>query len=225
MKRTISLIAIAALGVAAAAKPPAKPLAKPAAPQAAGAQIGTWTVEASQMAANMQSGQFSVPVHITMTRSDGSTVQADRAVGNFKQKRIALYGNVQVHDVSGNFGLQSGQSSQSGQSRGPSTLTADQLLVNDKTRLYDARGNVHYEQGDSTATSDLAHLNDKTHELTMTGKVHVVQGDRSLDADSVVYNTQTGQGTADNNVQMQFPGTNVEIATPKPITIKGPAIP
>ncbi|HET7813018.1 MAG TPA: LptA/OstA family protein [Candidatus Baltobacteraceae bacterium] len=222
MKRTFSLIAIAAIGVAAAAKPPAKPPAKAPAAQTSTAQIGTWTVEASEMAANMQTGQFSVPVKITMTRSDGSTVQGDRAVGNFKQKRIALYGNVSVHDVSGNFGLQSGQA---GQSRGPSTLTTDQLLVNDKTRLYDARGNVHYEQGDSTATSDAAHLNDKTHELTMTGKVHVVQGDRSLDADSVVYNTQTGQGSANNNVQMQFPGTNVEIATPKPITIKGPAIP
>lgn len=184
--------------------------------------VGVWTVEADEMSANMTTGQFSVPHKLLMTRSDGSTVQGDRAVGNFKKKRIALYGDVQVHDVSGSFGLQSASADQN---RGPATLTSDDLLIDDRTRLYDARGNVHYEQGETIATSDLAHLNDKTHELTLTGHVHAVQGERSLDSQMAVYNTLTGQGTAQNDVRMEFPGITPEIATPKPITIKGPAIP
>ena len=213
MKRAAFAVVLAAATIAAAKTGPAP---KPA------AIVGTWNVQASQMSANLGSGQFSVPVHVTMTRADGSTVDGDRAVGNFKRKRIALYGNVVVHDVSGSFGLQSGQSAQG---RGPATLTTNQLLVDDRTRLYDARGNVHYEQGDVKVDSQNAHLNDATHVLQLTGSVHIVQGDRLLDADQATYNTQTGHGVAENNVRMEFPGVTPEIATPKPITIKGPAIP
>jgi lipopolysaccharide assembly outer membrane protein LptD (OstA) len=61
--------------------------------------------------------------------------------------------------------------------------------------------------------------------LTLVGKVHVVQGDRTLDADTATYNTQTGTGEADDNVLVTFPGVTPSIATPKPITVKGPAIP
>ncbi|MFN2448297.1 MAG: LptA/OstA family protein [Candidatus Baltobacteraceae bacterium] len=212
MKRALPALVLAALTAAAP---------KPHAP-AASAAVGTWNVSAAQMDANLTTGQFSVPVPLVMTRSDGSTVQGDRAVGNFKLKRIALYGNVSVHDVSGSFGLQSGQSAQG---RGASTLTSDELLVNDRTRLYDARGNVHYEQGDTKVDAQTAHLNDKTHQITLDGNVHIVQGDRLLDADKAVYNTQSGEGVAQNNVRMEFPGVTPQIATPKPITIKAPKIP
>lgn len=218
------IVASIAIGAAPAAPPANKPGPKPAAKAAAknNATVGTWTVQASEMAANLASGQFAVPTHVTMTRSDGSTVEGDRATGNFKQKRISLFGNVKVHDASGSFGLQSaGQA----QGRGPATLTADQLNVDDTTRLYDAGGNVHYEQGDSKVDAQTAHLNDKTHVLQLTGNVHVVQADRDLYADTAVYNTQTGEGTAANNVRMEFPGVNPEFATPKPINVKGPKIP
>jgi lipopolysaccharide assembly outer membrane protein LptD (OstA) len=207
VKRALLLIAAVAL-MAAGAKTQAK--------------VGEWNMATAQLNANLRTGAFSAPQHVTLTRQDGSVVTADRATGNYRQKQASLYGHVSVHDASGTFGLKSAQKSSS---RGPATLTADQLQLNDTTHIYDASGNVHYEQGDTTADAQTAHLNDTTHELQLTGKVHVVQGDRKMDADSAVYNTQTGDGTAQNNVTMTFPGVTPSIATPKPITIKGPAIP
>ncbi len=127
-----------------------------------------------------------------------------------------------VHDQSGNFGLQSGDA---GQSKGPATLTSDQLSVNDTTHLFDAKGHVHYAQGDTVADSQTAHLNDATHQLTLTGDVHVVQGDRDLYAATGTYNTKSGAGIADTDVRIEFPGITPQIATPKPINIKGPKIP
>ncbi|HEY9180920.1 MAG TPA: LptA/OstA family protein [Candidatus Baltobacteraceae bacterium] len=193
-------------------------------PQQASAKVGEWTLVADQLSANLASGQFSVPVHVSMTRADGSTVVADRATGNYKQHEAQLYGNVTVHDASGTFGLKSAQGTQAS-SRGPATLTADEVQLDDNSHLYDASGNVHYVQGDTDITADTAHLNDTTHELDLKGKVHVVQGDRTLDADSATYNTQSGSGEADNNVTVTFPGVTPSIATPKPIKIKGPGIP
>lgn len=220
MKRALALVLLAAT-VAAAAKTAPKTAPKRATVPAA-AHVGLWDVKTDKMAANMQTGQFSAPDHVTMTRVDGSVVQADRAVGNYKEKRVSLYGNVSINDVSGSFGLQSGAAAQG---KGPATLTSDELFVNDKTRLYDATGHVHYVQGDTTADADTAHLNDKTHELRLEGSVHVVQGDRTLDSETAVYNTKSGSGTADNNVRITFPGITPEIATPKPIVVKGPKIP
>jgi lipopolysaccharide export system protein LptA len=129
-----------------------------------------------------------------------------------------------VHDATGTFGLNSAQGTQA-QSRGPATLTADELQLDDKARLYDASGNVHFTQGDTTLDAKTAHLNDATHVLDLAGKVHVVQGDRTLDADRATYNTQIGSGEANNNVLITFPGITPTIATPKPIKIKGPGIP
>lgn len=157
-----------------------------------------------------------------MTRADGSVIKADRANGNYKKKQAVLVGNVSVHDTSGTFGLSSAKGTQA-QSRGPATLTSDRLRVDDEAHLYDANGNVHYEQGDTHVDAASAHLDDATHILTLTGKVHIVQADRTLDAQTASYNTQTGSGEADSNVVMTFPGVTPSIATPKPI--KAPVIP
>jgi lipopolysaccharide export system protein LptA len=186
--------------------------------------VQPWTLITDQVNANMASGAFSAPDHVKMTRTDGSTVEADRANGNFKQHQASLFGHVTIHDASGTFGLKSAQGTQA-QSRGPATLTADELRVDDQTHLYDANGNVHFTQGDTTADAQTAHLNDATHVLTMTGKVHLVQGNRIIDAESATYNTRSGFGEADKNVTIMFPGITPSIATPKPIKIKGPAIP
>lgn len=183
-----------------------------------------WHLVTDQLHANMRTGAFSAPDPLTMTRTDGSVIQADRATGNYKQHDATLYGHVSVHDASGTFGLKSAKGTQA-QSRGPATLTADELHVNDKTRLYDAKGNVHLVQGDTTVRAQTAHLNDATHVLHLVGKVHVVQGDRTLRSDRATYNTQTGFGVANNNVLITFPGIKPSIATPKPIKIKGPKIP
>jgi lipopolysaccharide export system protein LptA len=216
MTRSFAAVMLVVALIAAA---PAKPK-----PQQASAKVGEWNLVTDQLNANLATGQFSAPDHVTMTRTDGSTVVADRATGNYKQHQAQLFGNVTVHDASGTFGLKSAQGTQAS-SRGPATLSADEVKLDDTAHLYDASGNVHYVQGDTDITAQTAHLNDATHVLDLKGKVHVVQGDRTLDADSATYNTQTGTGEADNNVVVTFPGITPSIATPKPITIKGPGIP
>lgn len=223
MSRSIAaLTLIVALLAAAPPKPSPKP--SPASAPGASAKIGQWNLVTDQLHANLATGAFSAPDHVTMTRADGSVIQADRASGNYKQHQAKLIGNVSVHDASGTFGLKSAQGTQAG-SRGPATLTADELQLDDTTQLYDATGSVHYVQGDTTADAQTAHLNDATHVLDLAGRVHVVQGDRTLDADHATYNTQSGQGEAENNVTVTFPGITPSIATPKPIKIGPPKIP
>jgi lipopolysaccharide assembly outer membrane protein LptD (OstA) len=197
----------------------------PPAPPAPAAKIGEWNLQTDRLSVNLATGAFSAPDHVTLTRADGSVIVADRATGNYKQHQASLYGHVSVHDVSGTFGLKSAQTANAAQPRGPATLTSDQLQLDDASHLYDASGNVHYEQGETKVDSQLAHLNDATHQLDLTGKVHVVRADQTLDADHASYNTQTGDGTADGNVMTTFPGITPSIATPKPIIIKQPKIP
>jgi lipopolysaccharide assembly outer membrane protein LptD (OstA) len=209
MKRVAAVLAIAAL--VAVAPPPQN---------AATAKIGEWNLKTDEMSANLFNGAFDAPHHVTLTRADGSIIVADRANGNYKKRQANLFGHVSVHDASGTFGLSSAQSEQS---RGPATLTSDELRLDDGTHLYDAKGNVHYEQGQTTVDAQTAHLNDATHELDLTGKVHVVQIDRTLDADSATYNTVTGDGEANTNVLITFPGVTPTFATPKPLKV--PKIP
>lgn len=211
--------ALAAIVALLAAAPP-KHAPSPAPSPAASATPQPWTLVTDQLHANLRTGAFSAPDHVTMTRADGSTIVADRASGNYKRQQAALFGHVTIHDASGTFGLNSAQGTQAG-SRGPATLTSDELKLDDKTRLYDAAGNVHFEQGDTKVDAQTAHLNDVSHVLNLAGKVHVVQADRTLDAAQATYNTQTGLGEADNNVLITFPGITPTIATPKPIKIPG----
>lgn len=207
MKRFASVLAIGLLVAAAPAPNPGTT-----------AKIGEWNLKTDQLTANLASGAFDAPHHVTLTRADGSIIVADKANGNYKLRQAYLFGHVSVHDASGTFGLKSAQGAQS---RGPATLTSDELRVDDGVQLYDANGNVHYEQGDTNVDAQKAHLNDATHELDLTGKVHVVQADRTLDAETAIYNTVTGAGEADNNVLITFPGVTPSFATPKPVKIPG----
>lgn len=222
MRPLAAFTLIVALVAAAPPKRTAAPSPSPA--PSASATPQPWTLVTDQLHANLKTGRFSAPDHVTMTRADGSTIVADRASGNYKEQKAALFGHVTVHDASGTFGLNSAQGTQAS-SRGPATLTADEVKLDDKARLYDASGNVHFTQGDTTLDAKTAHLNDTTHVLDLAGKVHVVQGDRTLDADRATYNTQIGSGEANKNVLITFPGITPSIATPKPIKIKGPGIP
>ena len=216
MIRVLAAAAVIAALIGAAPPKHAPPTHAPA----ASATPQPWTLVTDQIHANLRTGTFSAPDHVTMTRADGSTIVADRASGNYKRQQAALFGHVTIHDASGTFGLSSAQGTQAS-SRGPATLTSDELRLDDKARLYDAFGNVHFEQGDTKADSQTAHLDDGTHVLNLTGKVHVVQADRTIDAAQATYNTQTGFGEADNNVLITFPGITPSIATPKPIKIPG----
>jgi lipopolysaccharide assembly outer membrane protein LptD (OstA) len=207
--------AAASLILLIAAAPKAAPPAK------SSATVGAWTLTTDEVEANVKTGAFKAPKHVTMTRADGSIVEADKATGNYKKKQAVLTGNVSVHDASGTFGLKSAGAVR----RDPATLTADTVTINDVTHLYDADGSVHYAQGQTAVDAQKAHLNDLTHRLDLSGKVHVVQGERTLDADTATYNTMTGDGEADGNAMMTFPGAPISVATPKPITLHGPKIP
>jgi lipopolysaccharide assembly outer membrane protein LptD (OstA) len=208
MKRVAAVVAIAAL---VAAAPPSK--------TGPNAKIGEWNLKTDQMNANLLNGAFDAPHHVTLTRADGSVIVADRASGNYKKRQANLFGHVSVHDASGTFGLKSAESEQSHQ---PATLTSDELHLDDGAHLYDAKGNVHYEQGTTNVDAQTAHLNDATHELDLNGKVHVVQADRTLDADSATYNTVSGAGEARSNVLITFPGVTPTFATPKPLKVPIP---
>ncbi len=183
-------------------------------------QVGVWTVHASQLDVNFKTGDFSTPERMTMTRGGGD-ITADRASGNFKTKQATLYGNVILHDTEGNFaGLSSTKPTHS---KGPSTLTADQVHIDGIGKVYTATGNVHYVQADTTVDSDKGVLNDISHDLDLQGNVKIVQGDRNMVADHVLYNTVSGQAHAEGDVTMQFPSeVNPHIATPRPIHIGNP---
>ena len=211
---SFALIALSG-GFAAAATKNAPP------PSKSSVSVGGWTLSTDDLDANTSTGAFKAPKHITMTREDGSVVVADHATGNYKKKQATLTGNVSVHDASGTFGLKSSQAVK----RDPATLTAAIVKVDDGTHMYDAQGSVHYVQGQTSVDAQKAHLNDVTHRLDLSGKVHVVQGQRTLDADTATYNTVSGDGEADGNTMMIFPGFVPSIATPKPIILHGPKIP
>lgn len=232
MIRTLAVVLAASL-LAAAPTPTPKPSAKPAPPRAAAPtpapadtgsgtsfNVGVWTVHASLLDVSFKNGDFSTPQKIVMNRAGGD-ITADRASGNYKSQQATLYGNVVMHDTQGNFaGLSSTSASQS---RGPATLTANQVQIDGKAKVYTATGNVHYVQADSTVDADKGTLNDDTHELFLVGNVHIVQGDRNMTAERVRYNTVTGNAHAEGNVTMQFPSQiSPHFATPKPITIRNP---
>lgn len=213
MNRTLTLIAAAVL-IAAAPKP------SPSAGSPDTFQVGVWTVHMTSVDVNFKSGDFSTPNQVTMTR-EGGDITGDRANGNYKSKSATIYGHVVMHDTQGNFaGLSSTKPSNS---RGPSTLTADQVNIDGMAKVYTATGSVHYVQADTTVDAAKGVLNDQTHALDLTGNVHIVQGDRNMAAEHVLYNTVTGQAHAEGNVVMQFPGeVHPKLATPKPIIIRNP---
>jgi len=218
MIRSLSALVLAALSLLAAAPKPA--------PSAAAAKAGTtftvgvWTVHASLLDVSFKNGDFSTPSQVVMTR-EGGDITADRASGNYKTKNAMLYGHVVMHDSQGNFaGLSQTKPSQS---KGPSTLTADQVQIDGQAKQYTATGHVHYVQADTTVDADKGTLNDEQHDLYLEGNVHIVQGDRNIVADHVRYNTVSGQAHAEGNVTMQFPSeVNPHIATPKPIHVRNP---
>jgi lipopolysaccharide assembly outer membrane protein LptD (OstA) len=179
-------------------------------------EFGVWTVHATQVDANIKSGDFSTKQKVLMTRAGGD-VTADKANGNYKKSIAYLDGHVVMHDTSGNYG---GLGGQSAKSSGPSTLTADRAEIEGQAKVYKAIGNVHYVEADTVVDSENGTLNDETHDLFLSGNVHIVQGSRKVNADSVVYNTVSGEAHAEGNVTMQFPGQlHRGLATPRPLHV------
>ncbi|MHB8199062.1 MAG: LptA/OstA family protein [Vulcanimicrobiaceae bacterium] len=210
---------LAAMPAAHVAAPPKTPSSK-LAPGQASFTFGDWIVHTKTLDYNWNTGDFSAPNPLTMTRSDGN-IRADRATGNAKRKIATLYGHVVLHDLRGNLaGLGS-----KGSSHGPATLKADRLQLNGVTKVYIATGHVYFTQNDTTVNAQKGTLNDATHILVLVGKVHMVQGAQSMLADHVRYDTVTGEAHARGDVTLQFPSNfHPHIATPKPIIIKNPKI-
>jgi lipopolysaccharide assembly outer membrane protein LptD (OstA) len=217
------IVVVASIAATPSPRPSPSPSPSPSASASAGPdtfKVGVWTVHAALLDVNFKSGDFSTPQQLTMTRGGGD-ITADRASGNYKSKAATLYGHVVMHDTEGNFsGL---SSTKPAKSRGPSTLTADQVHIDGAGKVYTATGNVHYVQADTTVNADNGVLNDSTHDLDLTGNVKIVQGERNMVANHVLYNTISGQAHAEGDVVMQFPSeVNQHVATPRPIHVPNP---
>ena len=133
----------------------------------AGFNFGEWQLSTSAFNYFFETGVFSAPNHLTLTRP-GSDISADRADGNEKQKFATLYGNVVLHDSRGSFsGIAAGGS------RAPVTLTCNELQMDGASKIYTAIGAVHFAQGSSQAYADRAVLNGITHRLELHG--HLIQ--------------------------------------------------
>jgi prepilin-type processing-associated H-X9-DG protein len=208
----------------ATATPAPKKSAKPTpSPEPSPTAEDVWTVHYTVADFDSVSGDFSIPNHVLITRSSGD-VSGDRASGNGKHRIVNLYGHVIVHDLQSTFGVQSAAQTAS---RGPATLTTDQLAADDIAKTYIATGNVHYTQADTVADADQGQLDDRSNMLHLDGHAHVVQGARTLQADHLAYNTVSGVAHAESapshGVIMIFPsGITRSVATPKPIVIKNP---
>lgn len=163
MYQRIIATLLAALLVAAAPKTPPQG-------RAVGFGLSDWHVATGQLDANWQTGAFSTPGRIELTRP-GSDISADRATGNWKTHSALLTGNVVLHDNNGvltNFAGQSG-------THAPATLTCDNLNIDGVTKTYVATGNVHFIQGGSDVRADRAVMNGVTHDLHLYGHVQLQQ--------------------------------------------------
>ncbi len=180
-----------------------------------------WVVHYTTADFNAKSGDFSIPNHVTITRTSGD-VTADRASGNGKKHLASFFGNVVVHDINGAFGTHMGASA-----NGPTTLTTDRLDIDDAAKQYTATGNVHYTHNNTTADADAGLLDDKAHLLKLDGHAVVVQPPKSMKADHMTYDTLTGDVHAESapkaGVVIIFPGGPGPVMVPaKTITIKNP---
>lgn len=164
---TVAIVMTAQTAFAAPAKPPRAPSAPPA---GAGFSFSDWHVATGQLDANWQTGNFTTPGRVVLTRP-GSDIQADRATGNFKQHQATLTGHIVLHDNNGvltNFAGQNG-------SHAPATLTCDNLSIDGTTKTYVATGSVHFTQGGSTARADRAVMDGLTHDIHLYGHVELTQ--------------------------------------------------
>ena len=155
------------LALCAALCAAALPAFTSAATPPANMSFGDWTVNTGEVAMNWQTGVFSTPVPVTMTRP-GARIRADRANGNYNTHQAVLTGNVSLYDQTGSLVNFSGVHK-------PASLTCDTLQVDGTTKVYVATGRVHFSQGTSWASADRAVMNGNTHDLHLYGHVQLHQ--------------------------------------------------
>ena len=150
-------------------------------PAAASMQMGKFSIN-FELGDFRRNGDFVIPGQVTGVSPDGD-FRSDRAIGNYQRGQVTLIGHVVLHE---RF------SGTKGPPQPPMTLTAEQLHIDSKLKLYTATGNVRAVQGTRTLTADLAQLNDATHDTTFTGNVHLQDSGRALDAQEIHYNLASG---------------------------------
>lgn len=151
-------------------RPTASASAAPGQAKGTGFSFSDWHVSTGQLDANWQTGIFSTPGQITLTRV-GSDISADHAHGNWKTHQATLTGHVVLHDRNGvltNFAGETG-------SHRPATLLCDNLIIDGTKKSYIATGHVHFTQGTSTASADRAVMDGITHEIHLFGNVQLTQ--------------------------------------------------
>jgi lipopolysaccharide assembly outer membrane protein LptD (OstA) len=141
-------------------------------PAPAAFSFSDWTLTTQgQTDYNWVTGAFNTPTHVVATRP-GDQIEADSAVGNFKQHKATLTGHVVLHDMNGALTRFAGQKGKAG----PATLTCDTLTIDGITKTYVALGNVRFTQGTSVVTAARAVLDGATHEIHLFGDAqHPVQ--------------------------------------------------
>jgi lipopolysaccharide assembly outer membrane protein LptD (OstA) len=162
MKTIQGLLLVLGVALLAAAPPPRS---------AAGFNFSDWQVSTGELDWNYQSGAFSTPGHVRLTRT-GSDIQADRANGNTKTKQAYLQGNVSLNDRNGSL---TGMGSGTPGGAKPAALTCDNLQIDGVTKIYTATGHVHFTQGGSFVTADRAVMNGFTHDVHLYGNVTLHQ--------------------------------------------------
>jgi len=154
------VVTVAAVALLGAAKPPAL-------------SFGGWSMQTSDVVTNVMTGDFTLPAHVSMQRSDGSTVDADRASGNFKRRTIDLNGHVVLHDNGGALGKRVGVNA--GKKPKPATMDCNRLQIDEIANLYVATGAVKYKQGTSVMNADKVVLDNGKHKVHLSGHVKVSQ--------------------------------------------------
>jgi lipopolysaccharide transport protein LptA len=194
-----AILSALALANAAVAAPQAP---GPSESQGASGVAGFDHINTSHIIFNYDNGNFTLPGHFTAS-SKNTTITADHATGNSKQKLLHADGNVIVHQDAQTTPA-TGKTAAVTQK--PSTLTCDKLDVDGITKVYTATGNMHFvQEGGRDATADMATLDDANHHLHMQGNVHVKDKDRTINASTIDYDTASGQIEADGDVTITAP--------------------
>jgi LPS-assembly protein len=94
-------------------------------------------------------------------------------------------------------------------------FSADNIMYDDKTGIYDAQGHVHIEKGNAAVSAQHIIFNSKTEDIIAQGHVHWAVGNERIDADKLEINLSNQTGVIHNGY------INIDNGT---YTIKGKVI-
>jgi lipopolysaccharide assembly outer membrane protein LptD (OstA) len=140
-------------------------------------QLGRFTLEFRNSNYNLKTGDIVLTGGVSGKGPDGD-FRADRAFGNRERQEITLVGNVEAHRKTATQTI---------------TLRSDTATIDEHSRTYVASGNVIAQVGPRTMSADQMRLDDATRVFTLTGVVHISEPpNRSLSTTQLVYHDDTG---------------------------------